>query len=220
MLCLGFLAGVPAIICGHMAHKRARQSPERFGGAGLAIAGFVMGYASVVITLLLIAIFVPGLMTAKSTSEDFRCVNNLKQIGLSFRVWAVDNGDKFPFNVSTNSGGTLELKNSGADGFEKDPALHFQVLSNELSTPVILWCPGDKSKSAVADFESLGNENVSYQLRVGEEINDSNPGEVLAVCPIHNNLVRCDGSVQRGSESPANKPRKLGKSRKSPPGEQ
>ncbi len=33
------------------------------------------------------------------------CVNNLKMVGLCFRMWAMDNGGQFPFNVSTNAGG-------------------------------------------------------------------------------------------------------------------
>src|SRR5437660_12465028 len=41
------------------------------------------------------------------------CSNNLKQIGLSFRQWALDNQDKFPMQVPTNQGGTMELVISG-----------------------------------------------------------------------------------------------------------
>ena len=29
----------------------------------------------------------------------------MKQIGLSFRMWATDNNGNFPFNLSTNKGG-------------------------------------------------------------------------------------------------------------------
>src|SRR6266496_6460414 len=34
MVCFGFLAGIPAIICGHIARSRVRQSPARYTGAG------------------------------------------------------------------------------------------------------------------------------------------------------------------------------------------
>ena len=34
------------------------------------------------------------------------CVSNLKQIGLSFRLWEGDNGDKYPMSVSVTNGGS------------------------------------------------------------------------------------------------------------------
>lgn len=42
LMCLG-LAGIPAIIVGHVARRRIRREPERYKGTGLAIAGFAMG---------------------------------------------------------------------------------------------------------------------------------------------------------------------------------
>src|SRR6266508_2242932 len=59
------------------------------------------------------------------------CVNNLKQIGLAFRQWALDNNDRFPFNVPANEGGTMEFCIVDDDGFDRSAALHFQVMSNE-----------------------------------------------------------------------------------------
>jgi hypothetical protein len=37
------------------------------------------------------------------------CVNNLKQIGLAYRLWAEDNGGKFPMEISVTNGGTMGL---------------------------------------------------------------------------------------------------------------
>ena len=46
--------------------------------------------------------------------------------------------------------------NTGADTFR-----HFQVMSNELSTPKILACPAD-TRAAANNFFRLKNQNVSY----------------------------------------------------------
>jgi hypothetical protein len=54
VLCLGPLFGIPAIVCGHLAHGRARRAPAQYGGAGFAIAGFVLGYVSLVLSLVLL----------------------------------------------------------------------------------------------------------------------------------------------------------------------
>jgi len=41
--CLCPLAGIPAIITGIIAYRRAHKLPDQFGGAAFAIAGLVMG---------------------------------------------------------------------------------------------------------------------------------------------------------------------------------
>jgi len=102
----------------------------------------------------------------------------MKQIGLSFRVWAIDNNGNFPFNASTNNGGTLELCLPGSDGFDRNAAFHFQVMSNELSTPKILVCPADTKKQPAFNFVSLPAVNVSYQVFSGR----TSPKSIPAKC--------------------------------------
>jgi hypothetical protein len=131
----------------------------------------------------------------KPVAQKITCVNNLKHIGLAFRLWALDNDDRFPCNVSTNAGGAMEFCAVGRDGFERNTAGHFQVMSNELNTPKILICPQDKTKKPSADFANLQAENVTYQLRSGTNISEANPKAALAVCPIDGNTLYCDGSV-------------------------
>ena len=195
-VCFGLLAGIPAIICGHLARARARRSPAQYGGAGFALAGLILGYAGLVISLLILpAMLLPALSRAKGKAQSINCRNNMMQIGLSFRTWAVDNHGNFPFNLSTNKGGTLELCMPGTDRFDLNSAAHFQVLSNELSTPRILVCPADTKKQPALNFLSLKPANVSYKVRSGANVTDTNPNQILAVCPIHNNVLRCDGSV-------------------------
>lgn len=130
---------------------------------------------------------------------DAGCMENMKRIGLAFRLWSGDNGDHYPFNVSTNSGGTKELCELDSEGFDKNTPIHFLVMTNELSTPEILVCPDDASKLKLkyTEFQKLTWDNVSYRLRTGVSVDESNPQEVLAVCPIHGFLILCDGSVQK-----------------------
>lgn len=62
-LVLPVAGAIVAIICGHMARKEIRQSPDpTIDGDGLAIAGLVLGYvhlafAAVGATLLLLVLF-------------------------------------------------------------------------------------------------------------------------------------------------------------------
>jgi len=80
----------------------------------------------------------------------------LKQIGLAYRQWGMDNGDKYPDQVSVTNGGTMELVTSGL------AYVHFLALSNELNTPKILLCPADTNRIAATEFISFNNSNLSY----------------------------------------------------------
>jgi hypothetical protein len=126
------------------------------------------------------------------------CLGNLKQIGLSMRTWAIDNEDSFPFHVSTNWGGTLELRAIGPGGFDTNSYMHFMVLSNELVVTSHLVCPADTVRRAATNFASLRPETVTYRLRTGDTVTEAHPQEVLAVCPIEGNTLYCDGSVTNG----------------------
>jgi hypothetical protein len=170
------------------------------GMSGGAIAGLVCACLLVPI-LILTGMLLPALTRAKGRAQRINCVNNLKQIGLAFRTWELDNNEQFPFNVSTNKGGTLELCLPGEDGFDQNSWLHFQVMSNELSTPKILLCPADATKQAASDFDHLHALNVTYQVHSGAEVSDANPQLILALCPVHRNVLLSDGSVQMVSEA-------------------
>ena len=81
----------------------------------------------------------PHFARAKDRCQRVNCANNLKQIGVAFHTWTLDYGGKFPMQISITNGGTLELVGSGA------VFPHFEVMSNELSTPKILFCPQDSN---------------------------------------------------------------------------
>lgn len=88
------------------------------------------------------------------------CVNNLKHVGLAFRVWDGDAKDGFPMRYATNAGGTQQYI-TGGNAFR-----HFQIMSNELDSDVkILVCPAD-NRLAAKDFTSLTSSNVSYFVAV------------------------------------------------------
>ena len=140
------------------------------------------------------------------------CANNLKQIGLALRTWGIDHDGDFPFNASTNRGGTKELCSVSSDGFDRNAFVHFMAMSNELALPKILLCPADSSKHPADDFKSLRADNVTYQLRSGTDINETHPGEIVLRCPIHGDVVHCDGNEvtsttqqqsQMGSDNPS-----------------
>src|SRR5688572_19608747 len=70
-----------------------------------------------VVLSILVLMIVPATSRHHSGRGRVKCVNNLKNVGLAFRIYSTDNNDMFPFQVSTNQGGTLELVNDVAGQF-------------------------------------------------------------------------------------------------------
>ena len=113
---------------------------------------------TILVLMVLAAVLLPVLAT-RNTSCRINCTNNLKQIGLSFMTWALDNQDQLPMQVAGTNGGAKELTARGM----VFPT--FQVMSNELSTPKILICPQDVNRQAATNFAlDLSDQNLSYFL--------------------------------------------------------
>lgn len=106
---------------------------------------------------------------AMDRATTIACVNNMKQIGLAARVWALDNADIYPTN--------------------------FLCMSNELSTPKILVCPADTNRVVAANFSTYSDANSSYEFFIASE---TEPSQVLCRCPLHGSIGLADGSVHSG----------------------
>jgi prepilin-type processing-associated H-X9-DG protein len=86
-------------------------------------------------------------------SPRIKCVNNLKNVGLAFRIFATDNNDQFPPQVFASNG--VPMGRSGA-------LRVFLTLSNELSTPMLLHCPSDANRATATNFANLTSRSLSY----------------------------------------------------------
>ena len=113
----------------------------------------------VVVIVILAGMILPG-GHDREKAKAIKCLNNLKNVGLAYRIWAADNSDFFPFQVSTNQQGALELSN--------DIVAQFRVLSNELAIPKIVICPSPSSKiQEPTNWTEFSSKNVSYYVNVG-----------------------------------------------------
>jgi prepilin-type N-terminal cleavage/methylation domain-containing protein/prepilin-type processing-associated H-X9-DG protein len=150
----------------------------------------------IAIIAILAALLLPALARAKAKAQRISCTNSLKQVGLAFRTWAIDNDGNMPMKYPDASGGASahgglktdtasQLTSRGTFGF-------FMALSNELTTPKVLFCPSEAetaNRQVAGTFANAGtgggantipytnNLNISYF--VGIDAQETAPQMVL-----------------------------------------
>jgi hypothetical protein len=141
--------------------------------------------AIIVVIFFLVVVFAPGEFFSHRmvTAPRIHCVNNLKQVGLAFRMWSDDNSDKYPQNYIGNPQYPLLSPMNDYTTMLGLPCeytyLVFASMSNELSTPKIMVCPADGKRTAATNFTSdFDNSHLSYFA--GLDANSTNPTAFLA----------------------------------------
>ena len=177
----------------------------------------LVGLVAVIAVILLPAIAHRG--HRHHGAPRIKCINNLKNVGLAYRIYATDNNDRFPTSfLASNAVSLASVQITEV----------FQSLSNELSTPKIIICPADSKRVEASSFTNLTVKNISYfaSLTADEttpyvflggdrnfQVNGKPAAGLLPLTTntavswskdIHNeqgNLVMSDGSVQQMSNS-------------------
>jgi hypothetical protein len=142
---------------------------KKLSPKGTARAFTLIELLVILLTLIVLAaIFIPNLVKARRRALIKDCTNNLKQVGLAFRIWPPASAADWPMHLPKAEGGTKELIGTG------QVFVHFRVMSNELTTTKILVCPADKAKTVAKDFASgFSDNNVSYF--VGTDAHEEDP---------------------------------------------
>jgi len=136
----------------------------------------------VVVALMVLAVlammWLQTLQEQRARSARIKCVGNLKNLALTYKVFANDNDDKFPFATT----------NALAGGNDHTLWLHFQAMSNECGSAKILMCPADRERlnNIKSDFSpgplglaSAGNAALGYGASL--DADETLPNAILAI---------------------------------------
>ncbi len=186
VFCFGPLSAIPGIITGHMARSKVKREPATTGGSGMALAGLILSYINIVVVVVLLVpaiILLPALTRAREAAREkvkgmatsripalarageaarrAACQDNLKQMGIVFKMFANENKDYWP-QLSSESG-RLAFANEGTDYTDS-------VHPNLLTDLRILVCPSDTDNylldapNASTDANLLINDHSYFYL--------------------------------------------------------
>jgi prepilin-type N-terminal cleavage/methylation domain-containing protein len=158
----------------------------------------------IAIIAILAGLLLPALATAKRKAQRINCANNMKQQGLSFKLWAGDNNDRYPTQVAggpMNAQGTAPLPPFAIPGAPRGGNINqggaswavasvnqlnagwiFFVMSNELATPKLLVCPSDSERQEQKTFvwnTSFSTNCLSYA--VGIDLDEGIPSMIMTM---------------------------------------
>jgi prepilin-type processing-associated H-X9-DG protein len=156
----------------------------------------------ITIIAVLAAIQLPALANTKAKVQRVNCSGNLKRVGVAFRTWSDNKNGRMPMQVSASQGGAFEAvgvkagtvaapgafaQNMGNPAPIKGVFGMFCVMSNELSTPRILFCPSDSRSGYVQGTifgPTVGSSagfysDINASYFIGVDASDARPSMLL-----------------------------------------
>jgi len=129
----------------------------------------------IAIIAILASMLLPALAKAKQKAQRISCLNNEKEIGTAYRLWAGDNGDKVPAQQTSGAlGGWQDMAGIGPQATAQmnwtGAGWNYDIMQNELGqSPKLIVCPSDDISAAQAFVTNapMPALNISYFVGVG-----------------------------------------------------
>jgi len=126
----------------------------------------------IAIIAILAGLLLPALAKAKSKAQRINCVSNLKQIGLAFRMFSNDNGERFPWLVPAAAGGSGVAASASAPVTAPgcNPA-NFRAIEKELNAPKVLACTSDGASTKASAWTEIGGRAPTESTTSTDPVN-------------------------------------------------
>src|SRR5665213_79419 len=85
----------------------------------------------IAIIAILASMLLPALARAKQKAQRISCINNMKQIGIAYRIWSNDNGDRFPAQQTEALGGWSGNATSAATSAAGNMFVNYSIMATE-----------------------------------------------------------------------------------------
>jgi prepilin-type N-terminal cleavage/methylation domain-containing protein/prepilin-type processing-associated H-X9-DG protein len=133
---------------------------------------------------ILAALLLPALGRSLRQADRVHCLNNLRQIGISFQQFADDHQNRYPMQVAEDEGGAREATERATNriGFLVLASDNFAAVERELVIPKLLVCRAER-RQAAENFTELNDFHVSYLLAT-----NALPGSSISVLAADRNL--------------------------------
>ena len=122
----------------------------------------------------------------KSKAKQIGCMSNLRQVGVGCIMFADGHNNRFPPQVSSTNGGSMEFVAQGS------PIPHLQAITNILRNPTLWLCPFDPVRLQPLP-ESGPASRTSYFLSM-----DASPAMPMAILAGDRNLESLNQAVKPG----------------------
>ena len=130
----------------------------------------------IAITAILASMLLPALAKAKQKAQRISCMNNLKEVGIAYRLFADDNSDQVPAQNACppNGAGWQCLATTG--NAAQNVWSNYACMGNDMGqSPKLVLCPADDRTTVAGAFYApyptgtagFGNTTLSYFCGVG-----------------------------------------------------
>lgn len=133
----------------------------------------------IAIIAILASMLLPALAKAKAKAQRINCLNNIKEIGTAYRLWAGDNGDRVPALQSSANNGWQDMNGWNVQGLgivtgpQAGPvtslgvAENYNIINTDLGqSPKLLVCPAD-DRVVTSNAFPVPPISISYFVGVG-----------------------------------------------------
>lgn len=184
------LAGLPAVVLGHISRSNIQKSMGRLKGEGIALAGLIMGYLSLLtipMILIIAAIAIPNLLRSRMAANEASAVGSIRTINVA----------SFTYSATYGKGLPAELKMLGGQEGQTPSVEAAGLIDNVLAG-------GQKSGYTFRyeAFDSDGDGMPDKYFLIAEPVVRGSSGQ-RSFCSDETGIIRIETSSSCTQESPA-----------------